>query len=340
MAMYRYNLNSFSDVVKHYDSIKPIRGTDIRPLGDRARKWEHIVKVNRNKYVLTHVLPSDDAQYIYQEDRKGMIARAPITWLRDPKTGIERIRIRNGSGDYAHTSTYSFIDRATPDPMYFTIDNGKQFIRARNMNNILQTHFLPKGKWVHEKYYKHWYNASDNNWWAKSQTFTKHDDKAYLEFELQEFKNSSTGEWDTMYKLVHGQHKEPVTRYRIDKQAKKKYGQACKDLVEWAWTMKDLLADSYQNDWQARHEVREQAGECLNVKSAFCDMLLDEDDPRRTPTVSWILGQISTYDYYATRRTSVTDDPQKFRRQFNNQVNELAGFKTKHREFIEKDRSV
>ena len=339
MAMYRYNLNSFSDVVKHYDSIKPIRGTDIRPLGDRARKWEHIVKVNRNKYVLTNILPEDDPQYIYQEDRKGMIARAPITWLRDPRTGIESIRIRNGSGEYAHTSTYSFIDRATPDPMYFTIDNGKQFIRARNMNNIIQTHFLPKGKWVHERYFTTWNAALGSNSWLASQDFTKNDDKAYLEFELQEFKNPSTGELDTMYKLVHGQHKEPVTRYRIDKQAKKKYGQACKDLVEWAWTMKDLLVDSYQHSWEVRQQTRDQAGNAITEKSAFCKMLLDEADERRTPTVSWILGHMSLYDYQ-TQRSTVTDDPQKFRRQFNNQVNELAGFKTKHREFIEKDRSV
>jgi len=337
--MYRYNLNSFSDVVKHYDSIKPIRGTDIRPLGDRARKWEHIVKVNRNKYVLTHVLPSDDAQYIYQEDRKGMIARAPVTWLRDPRTGIESIRIRNSSGDYAHTSTYSFIDRAIPQRMLFYIGEGKQFIKARNMLDVLQTHFLPKGKWVHENYYKHWYNASDNNWWAKSQNFTKNDDKAYLEFEVTEFKNSSTGALDNMYKLVHGQHKEPVTRYRIDKQGKKKYGQACKDLVEWAWTMKDLLVDSYQHDWEVRQRNRDQAGNAITEKSAFCKMLLDEVDERRTPTVCWILGHMSLYDYQ-TQRSTVTDDPQKFRRQFNNQVNELAGFKTKHREFIEKDRSV
>ena len=104
--------------------------------------------------------------------------------------------------------------------------------------------------------------------------------------------------------------------------------------------MKDLLVDSYQNDWQARQRIKEQCGDALNSHDAFRDMLLDDNDERRTPTVSWILGQISTYDYYQTMRTSVTDDPQKFRRQFNNQVNELAGFKTKHREFIEKDRSV
>jgi len=130
MAMYQYHLNSFSKVAEHYDSIKPIRGTDIRPLGDRARKWEHIVKVHNNKYVLTNILPDDEPNWIYQETRKGMIDRAPITWTRNPRTGIEKIRIRNGSGEYAHNSTYSFLYRALPYSMDFVVDNGKQFVKA------------------------------------------------------------------------------------------------------------------------------------------------------------------------------------------------------------------
>ena len=339
MAIYHYNLNSFHDVAKHYDSIKPIRGTDIRPLGDRARKWEHIVKVSRNKYILTNVLPEDDPKWIYQENYKGMIDRAPVTWTRDPRTGITKLRIRNGSGTHAHTMLYSFLYRALPYSMDFVIDNGKQFVRANNEHGVFQTHFLPKSTWVHKTYYDTWKNDKEKYYWAAEQTFTNRDDKVYLEFEHTEWDCYHTGNKGTKFVLVHGQHKEPVTRYRIDKKAKKKYGQACKDLVEWAWTMRDLLVDSYQNDWQVRQQVRDQAGDCLSVNTEFCNMLLDEDDERRTPTVAWILGQMSSYSW-DTQQTSVTDDPQKFRRQFNNQVNELAGFKTKHREFIEKDRSV
>jgi hypothetical protein len=339
MAIYHYNLNSFHDVAKHYDSIKPIRGTDIRPLGDRARKWEHIVKVSRNKYILTNVLTEDDPKWIYQENYKGMVDRAPVTWTRDPRTGITKLRIRNGSGTHAHTSLYSFLYRALPYSMDFVIDHGKQFVRANNEHGVFQTHFLPKSTWVHKTYYDNWKADSNKYYWAAEQTFTSRDDKVYLEFEHTEWDCHHTGNKGTKFVLVHGQHKEPVTRYRIDKQAKKKYGQACKDIVEWAWAMKDLLVDSYQNDWQVREQVREQAGECLNSNSEFCNMLLDGDDERRTPVVAWILGQISTYNWYESH-TSVTDDPKKFRRQFNNQVNELAGFKTKHREFIQKDRSI
>lgn len=340
MAVYQYHLNSFHDVAKHYDSIKPIRGTDIRPLGDRARKWEHIVKVSRNKYILTNILPDDEPNWIYQENYKGMIDRAPITWTRNPRTGITKIRIRNGSGQHAHTSLYSFLYRALPYSMDFYVEGGKQFVKANNEHGVFQTHFLPKSKWVHEKYYEHWKtNRSKNKYYFNpDDVYTKRDDKTYLEFEHTEFNCPVTGNAGTKFIVVHGQHKEPVTRYRIDKKAKRKYGQACKDLVEWAWTMRDLLVDSYQNDWQVRQQVRDQAGECLTSNSEFCNMLLNEADERRTPVVAWILGDMTSYDWH-TQVTSVTDDPQKFRRQFNNKVNELAGFKTKHREFIAKDRS-
>ena len=45
------NYRSFAEVVAHYDSITPLRGStnagkDIRPIGDRRRKYERIVKIS------------------------------------------------------------------------------------------------------------------------------------------------------------------------------------------------------------------------------------------------------------------------------------------------------
>ena len=54
MALTISNFSSFDDVVKHYESIKPLvsklhtREDDIRPIGDRNRKHERIVKISRN----------------------------------------------------------------------------------------------------------------------------------------------------------------------------------------------------------------------------------------------------------------------------------------------------
>jgi hypothetical protein len=48
--------NSFDDVVSEYNKTVPIRGArkaeDLRPLGQRRKWWERIIKVNENTYVL------------------------------------------------------------------------------------------------------------------------------------------------------------------------------------------------------------------------------------------------------------------------------------------------
>ena len=59
MALTHTNFSSFHEVAKHYNSIKPLvsklhtREDDIRPIGDRARKHERIVKISNNCYALS-----------------------------------------------------------------------------------------------------------------------------------------------------------------------------------------------------------------------------------------------------------------------------------------------
>ena len=48
---------TFESIAKHYESITPLRGKrkdkNIRPVGERNRDWERVVKVNDNEYYLT-----------------------------------------------------------------------------------------------------------------------------------------------------------------------------------------------------------------------------------------------------------------------------------------------
>jgi hypothetical protein len=57
MALTYSSFESFDDVVYNYESIKPMggstnKGKDIRPIGDRKRKYERIVKISNNCYAL------------------------------------------------------------------------------------------------------------------------------------------------------------------------------------------------------------------------------------------------------------------------------------------------
>lgn len=319
MAMYHYRLNTFEQVEEHYNSITPLRGSDnIRPLGDRRRKWEHIVKVSDNKYVLCDVLWDDKAQYIYQETYDGMLKRAAVTWTRSPSTGIVRIRIRNGSGEFSHNARYSFLERALPSFMDFEVSGGKQFVTYND-----KRHYLPKSKWVHKGYWESW-KANGSSWYTKT-SYTKNDDKAYLEFE----RDPKTVQWS----MVGDSHREPVTRYRVSKD-KKAYREAINTYTEWAWVMRDLLAgaSSAHYDWEARHKNRLECGVAVTDNEAFRAMLKDEDDPRRTPVVVYIYADIGEYSW-EHNTTMLPQDPKVFARRFKAQIDKLAGFKTKFEDY-------
>ena len=58
MALTYSSFSSFDEVVNHYENVKPMggisnKGKDVRPMGDRKRKYERIVKISDNCYALS-----------------------------------------------------------------------------------------------------------------------------------------------------------------------------------------------------------------------------------------------------------------------------------------------
>ena len=129
MAMYDMKFANFYQVRNHYDSVKCIRGRkeDVRPIADRARAWERIVRLSDTCYSLT--LPS----YTSNEPRE------VITW--GLVSGKEVVTIYNGVGEWSHQDVYSFLDRFLPQGVYFIGGNGKQYISLGE-----KLRFLPKCK--------------------------------------------------------------------------------------------------------------------------------------------------------------------------------------------------
>jgi len=139
MAMYNFNISSFVDAERLYNTTKPIRGSKIVPLGDRRRKWERIVKVSPKCYVLLNEMHEEKySSYNWYKTEEEQIAEAAVTWtLTDNNNSV--VEFRNGDGDYAHNSRYSFLERCMPREMSFVVDSGKQYVRYRE-----ERHFLPK----------------------------------------------------------------------------------------------------------------------------------------------------------------------------------------------------
>lgn len=154
MALNYSNFTTFDDVASWYERITPLRGAnnvgkDIRPIGDRKRKFERIVKVSDNCYALSDGWHYGDDVFKawyrnaeYTPTPKDMAFYAPIVWHKH-KDGTETVTMRNGSGPHTHCMRYAFLYRHSPRGLYFRNRNGKHFIEAAG-----KTYYLAKGATV------------------------------------------------------------------------------------------------------------------------------------------------------------------------------------------------
>ena len=131
MAIYNYGLDSFTHVEHLYNNTKPIRGTNIVPIGDRRRKWECIIKVSPHQYVLSD----------YGIHTNYAVATPAVVWTRNAD-GTDTVQFRNERGDGAHNGRYSFLDRCMPLGMRFVVDSGKQYIHYDESR-----YYLPKDEY-------------------------------------------------------------------------------------------------------------------------------------------------------------------------------------------------
>ena len=131
------DLNTFEEVAHKYKYTKPVVSCkhrlewDVRPIGPRSRTYERVIKVNRNKYVITNELRGD-----YDDGDIGVIKHAPITWTR--RDGVERIQIQNTRYPYADTLRYTLLENILPQGLYFFCANGKQYVQNNELDCTVQ----------------------------------------------------------------------------------------------------------------------------------------------------------------------------------------------------------
>ena len=331
MALYWQNrhLMSFDKVAATYDAIKPLRGklsdANVRPLGDRARKWERIKKINNNCYVLTDGYHTgDDVFKSWGYNHKTgkpteaeMINLAPIVWRRH-KDGTTTIKVRNGTGQGAHNGRYSFLDRHLPNGMRFIIRNGKHFISLGH-GTTYKEYYLAKSKTLAA-----WALPDDaqRNQWTKD--FTSRDDGVALTFRVDDDKIS----------FVDGGKGLPVPpKVRVDKKAKAKMKDAIAEFREWAFIMYPLLP---VKDREYADRMRTEVRETLNVGGWSWDMLnmFDTDvakhiirDPEHTLRVHFMYALMGQTDYHLRHTFDSDAEHEKaVKAQFNRKINKTCGF--------------
>ena len=271
-GMSRFGLNCFEQVEGCYNNTKPIISKnqtlqhDIRPIGDRGRKHERIAKVSDTCYMLLNGELGDNATWYYKyednhqlhpiQDVSVTLTFAPVVWTRHD--GYDTIRIRNGSGHYAHNSRYSFLSRCLPSDMHAIIGDGKQYVVYEGVRYL-----LPKSMWFPNNHY----NVSRDR-------ILKKDDEHYLVFRRDHADNLS----DTKFKLTGNKFTWHAKRYGVDVATKNKYKSQINELWDYMCTVAPMFnnifggrdrsfADGhtfYQEQWETRQHKWQAKREALN----------------------------------------------------------------------------
>lgn len=222
--------NTFNQVVAWYEQTKPVvskhhkKEDNIRPVGDRKRKYERIRKVDPETYCLLDgyygstmfsTNTRGDAQY--EQDM------APIMWKREADG--DYIYIRNGTLRSVPFSRFKFLQWYLPNDVAFRYNQqGKHWIRAKTPTGY-EDFPLPKTDYVWD------YNIKEA---------TK-DDGRRLKFRANE---------DGTFTRVGEVFK--VEKTTVDKELKKQW----KGRIEAFYIQAAALAPMLDTTWNGKHEYR------------------------------------------------------------------------------------
>ena len=333
-------ISAFDRVANHYKSIKPMKSNnhpieqDIRPLGDRSRKWERVKKFSDNCYAFYDGNGGDNIKWsdwhgdtnISDEDHKAL---APMLWTRVVGLGWSReiLRIRNGSGSYSHMGRYSFLERALPREFGFIVDNGKQFVVLGGVK-----YYLPKSDY--RKQYVH-----------RAETDLKVDDEKYLEFE-----RDMVNGW----KIMTNSFTYVPPRTLVDKERKKQFKPAMDSYYSWLCVMAPMFRDSlehvdrYNDDAKYYDKYREQNQLSRDKSTEFleyaqnCDWIDTENihyhyapEPQHALIImedeEHSMRMHMAWDFLRNSNLfkAHESDRKLFRSQYNRWINKVCGFTIK-----------
>lgn len=133
-----FGMSSFDEVVKVYESIKPVRTkrtdmrfTDRRPLNSRWKWWERVIKFDDNTYGL------GDGHEWWWNTEKELKQTVPILWER--KADGEYLTIRNHYHKFQTSWTrFDFLGYYLPKGVTFWYNSsGKHYINYENTDYAL-----------------------------------------------------------------------------------------------------------------------------------------------------------------------------------------------------------
>ena len=331
-------IEDFAQMAEWYNTTKPVisknhtREDNIRPVGRRSRKYEHMIKVSARQYMIYDGYTVGDPKFNRWGNKvpptpEETLALAPILWTLSPKGDIETIRIRNGSGDYAHCSRYTFLENTLPLGLQFIVQSGKQYIHTKDRTKLhTELCVIPRQYLLPKSDYRPDYNGD---------TKRSKDDKKYLTFARK------VGDDRFNWKVIGDTWDIRGARKQVNKKAKAEIKPYADAFYDWVTTMYRLIPftdHEYQRkrttemgEWAVEQGIAENRWDVWNNKKIISkianEAFRDDQHPMRLHLAVDFLTQsnLNGTRYYTVdapiNEPETKEDVSKLRSQWNRYVN-------------------
>ena len=301
--------NTFNEVAKWYEQTKPVVSKhhkaedNVRPIGQRKRKWERIRKVDAETYLL---LDGSYGSTLFNNNGRGDAQyeqdMAPIMWKREADG--DYIYIRNGTKNSVPFSRFKFLQWYLPMNMGFRYNQqGKHWVRAQTPTGW-EDFPLPKTDYV----------------WNYSLKEASKDDGRRLKFRANE---------DGTFTRVGDSFKVEVTT--VDKELKKQW----KSKIDAFYIQAAALAPMLDTTWNGRHEYRTvitdwckengfgypSYGGINQIPNTLVRQIVEQaEHPLRVPLMALVIDDIG-----GKRVIENKDDLMKIKSAYNRLMNKALG---------------
>lgn len=284
-------VSSFRDIANRYANTKPIRGTNIIPIGDRKYKWERIIKRSDTHYDM--VIDQSLFYYSYYNQKDRIVL---VSW--EMKNDIEVITIYNDG----LTTTYTFLDNLLPHDLRFFVlgSTGRQYISMNRHGGNTREWTIP--------------NDGDKDFYLPK------DMTKPLQFARKHAKWQHVGtEYVFKYAMT-----------QVNKEAKSDIKPYSDKFYEWVITMHGMLpCDDYQYNYKMEQEMHQYMQDnnlaYYDRIDEYKKIMRDENHPMRLHlAVDW-LRQSPLFGYRGRQDIDTKDKASKVRASWNRWVNKTLG---------------
>ncbi len=344
---YKMGLDSFWHVERKYNGTKPLvskhhkKEDDLRPAYRRDRKWEHIVKLSPTCYALCDggYGDPDFTRTYYQRDPipTSIVDThnlSPIVWdiqVQPDGSYLETVKVRNGSGDHAHTSRYQFLAEFLPVSLrYFGDAGGRQYIAIAGKD---AKYYLPKSRSVDAAQWDYITAGASSAHWLEQ--FQREDDHKYLVFartaHVPDPIHSITDLVFSDWVLVSPEFKAVNPKSRVDKVRKKELKPHLDEFWQWACNVGKMLPI---RDWEYVRDAKNQLRKANVMTSSqwassnryngdeVQHILTTSDHELRLPLLTVFMIQSDM------NHATTPEDAKKVRASFNRWANNACGLVT------------